>query len=63
MYSIRMTNLQDDTMIETFNNFYDALHFIDTHHEEEYFKVELLKLPNGSYRVGIIIEQQMELEV
>lgn len=51
--------------IETFNDLYDATQFIEVEAEyyDEYFKVELIKLEDGRWRVGITYERQMELDV
>ena len=52
-------------MIEVFNDVYDAILFIETNAEssnhEEYFKAELLRLDDGRWRVGLVLERQIEL--
>jgi hypothetical protein len=53
-------------IIEIFNDFYDAIQFIETTAEfnnTDYFKAELYWTQDGRWRVGIITEQQMELDV
>jgi hypothetical protein len=51
-------------MIETFDNFYDLLHYLDHSgwDEHEYWKVEIFKTDDGRWRVGVITEQQYELK-
>lgn len=52
--------------IETFDDLYDATQFIETEAEfnkTDYFKAELFWTPDGRWRVGIIYEAQMELDV
>lgn len=50
-------------MIETFDDLYDAILFLEVQAEayHDYFKSELLKLDDNRWRVGIITERQIEL--
>jgi hypothetical protein len=53
-------------MIEIFNDLYDAILFIETQAEfnsSDYFKAELLQLEDRRWRVGIIFESQMEMDI
>lgn len=51
-------------IIEFFEDFYDAILFIETNGEmyHEYFKAEITKVNNG-WRVGIVTEAQIEMEI
>lgn len=54
-------------MIEVFNTFDDALFHIDylyaMHGGKDYFKVEIYRTDDGRFRVGIITEQQLEMDI
>lgn len=50
-------------MIKTFIDLDDALDYVGyTYQNDEYFKVEIYKLDDGRWRVGIITTQQLELD-
>lgn len=51
--------------IKIFHDLGEALDYIELahYHKDEYFKVEILKTEDGRWRVGIITEQQMELDI
>ena len=55
-------------MIETFNDMYDALLYIEVMcaetevRGEPYFKAEIVRLPDKRHRVGLITEPQMEFK-
>lgn len=52
--------------IETFDDLYDATLFIEVEYEfnkDNYFKAELYRTDDGRWRVGIITEAQMEMDV
>lgn len=56
----------EDKMIEIFNDLYDAILFMETQAEfnkEDYFKAELLMLDDGRWRVGILFNAQLEMDV
>lgn len=50
-------------IIETFDDLYDAILYLEVEAEflHEYFKGELLRLEDGRWRCGIITEKQLEL--
>jgi hypothetical protein len=53
-------------MIKVFDDLYDAVLYIETEAEqsyrsEEYFKAELLRTPDGRWRVGFITKAQLEM--
>ena len=50
-------------IVASFNDLDKAFQFIEHHSSNEYFKTEILKLPDGRWRVGIITEQQLEMDV
>lgn len=53
--------------IETFDDLYDAILFLETEAEHTsyyvYFKAEIFRTEDNRWRVGIITETQMELNV
>lgn len=51
--------------VKSFTDLDDALDYIYYTHERyfPYFKVELLRTDDGRWRVGIITEQQLELDI
>lgn len=58
--------MEELEMVKVFDDLYDAILFLEVEAEnyigsDEYFKSELLLLPDGRWRVGIQFNAQMEL--